>query len=657
MIFSFQFRAMNGSCAWLLVSACLVNLTWAGAASATMIGGPTLQIEVDARDLPRRLLHTLVHGPCKPGKLALWFPKWVPGVHGPSGPVQNVGGLRLETTAESPLPWHRDESEPFRIECEVPDGLDKIRVRLDTICNQPSVLASGYLSYGNTSLGIINWGTCLVYPEGYSCGDIQVHLSVRLPSDWRYATGLKSERNKDGRATFEMLSLTELIDCPLIAGEHLRSIALDSGKNPPAFLDLVSESPGTLQIGSNVVNTYSRLVNEAGAIFGTCHYPEFHFLITCSNELGDFGLEHLTSSLNGIGERDLIDDARRKGWVTNLLPHEYVHSWCGKFRRPAGMCTPDFQTPQKTRLPWVYEGLAQYLGEVLAVRSGLVSPSEYRDTLAASIRTLSHHEGRRWRPLEDTAVASHLLRAGSPNWNDLRRDQDYYHEGMLLWLESDAIIRERSHGTKSLDDFCRKFLGANTSTAKVVPFDLPEIVEILRGLAEFDWESFLARRVAQPQEALPLDVVRRCGYLVRFAVQPPRTQAIRRSSDLDGGVSARDSIGLALAGDGRITEVMPGTSSARAYLACGMKVVGVNKKTFSRQQLLDALVSSAKLHKIELLVLQGERFRTIKIDYSGGPRYFVLARDESKPDILAQILKPLQVTAEGTSALSGPFPN
>ena len=171
----------------------------------------------------------------------------------------------------------------------------------------------------------------------------------------------------------------------------------------------MSESQSAVQIGSDVVGLYSRIVKEAGAIFGTFHYPEFHFLVTCSDELGYLGLEHLTSSLNGVGERDLIDDARRKGPVANLQPHEYVHSWCGKFRRPAGMCTPDFQTPQKTRLLRVYEGLAEYLGEVLAVRSGLVSQSEYLDTLAAAIRTLSHHEGRRWRPLEDTAVASHLL--------------------------------------------------------------------------------------------------------------------------------------------------------------------------------------------------------------------------------------------------------
>ena len=414
----------------------------------------------------------------------------------------------------------RDELEPYRIECEVPEGENDLIVRLDTICNEPAVLAAGYLSYGNASVGIINWNTCLLYPEGFSCDDMRVHLSLRLPSTWQFATALKTESTLQGSTTFQTTPLGDLIDCPLVAGEHLRTIALDTGAYPPAFMDLVSESTGALQIGPKVVELYSRVVREAGALFGRCHYPDYHFLVTCSDDLGYLGLEHLTSSLNGVRERDLIDDEKRKGWIANLLPHEYVHSWCGKFRRPAGMCTSDFQTPMKTRLLWVYEGLAEYLGEVLMVRAGLLEPQEYRETLVATISTLAHRAGRRWRPLEDTAIASHLLREGSPNWNDLRREQDYYHEGMLLWLEADAIIRELSHGNKSLDDFCRKFLGANSSNARVIPYELPEIVKTLRDLADFDWEPFLKRRVAETQDALPLDVVGRLGYRLRYASEP-----------------------------------------------------------------------------------------------------------------------------------------
>jgi predicted metalloprotease with PDZ domain len=632
------------------------------AISTAARAAPALEIEVDARDLPRRLLHTRIHVPCQPGTLRLWFPKWVPGTHGPYGPVQNVAGLRIEAPAGKNLSWQRDEVEPYRFECQVPDGVHEILVRLDTICNEPAILAAGFLSYGNASVGIINWGTCLLYPESFPCDDISAHLTVRLPKAWRFATSLKADKVADREVSFQTVSLTDLVDSPLIAGALLRSIPLNTGVYPPAFLDLASESPSALQLSPKVVDLYSRVVREAGTLFGTCHYSEFHFLVTCSDEFGYLGLEHLTSSINGVRAHDLIDDARRKGWVANLLPHEYVHSWCGKYRRPAGMCTADFHTPQKTRLLWVYEGLTEYLGEVLMVRSGLLSPEEYRESLAATIREQSRHVGRRWRPLEDTAVASHMLRQASSNWNDLRRSQDYYFEGMLIWLEVDAIIRERSGNKKCLDDFCRRFFGAGSGAGKVVAYDLSEIVSILRGLAEFDWETFLTSRVARPLDALPLDVVDRCGYRLEYTARPS-AGGIHRPGAGEDAAAAQDSIGLSFGGDGSITEVVPGMIGDQARIAPGMKVIGINGKTFSRQRVLDALDESVKRGTIELLLVEGEDIRTVVLKYAGGPRHLRLARNRSKPDLLAEILKPressphtpaLPPPAQGTSSLPAP---
>jgi predicted metalloprotease with PDZ domain len=640
-----RFSGVARSRAWLTLLVWLVCLGWSERATAG--DAPTLRIEVDARELPRRLLHSQVHVPCRPGKLKLWFPKWVPGTHDPSNPVQNLGGMLLETSTGKRLPWRRDELELYRVECDVPEGVSEINVRLNIICNEPAVHAGAYLSYGNATVGVINWNTCLVYPEGFACDDMQTHLTLRLPSTWHYATALKTEAKTGDLTTFHATSLSDLVDCPLVAGEHLRTIKLDAGANPPAYLDLVSEATSALALAPNVVELYSRVVREAGALFGTCHYPEYHFLVTCSDDLGYFGLEHLTSSLNGVRERDLIEDARRKGWIANLLPHEYVHSWCGKFRRPAGMCTPDFHTPQKTRLLWVYEGLAEYLGELLMARAGLVDLKESRETLGATIGMLSRRKGRRWRPLDDTAVASALLRANSPNWNDLRRGQDYYHEGMLIWLEADAVIREASDGEQSLDDFCRKFLGANRSTAKVVPYELPEIVKTLGDLAEFEWEAFLESRVAQTQDTLPLDVVGRLGYRLRYATRPPAGSPISRARE---DTSALDSLGLSFRSDGTIDDVVPGTPGDRARLAPGMKVIGVNNKTFSHQRVLDALSDSIARRKIELLLIEGEQFRTVILDYADGPRYLELVRNESKPDVLAEILKPAASNASSEPA-------
>ncbi len=321
------------------------------------------------------------------------------------------------------------------------------------ICNMAAESASGYLTYGNASVGILNWATCLMYPEGPTADDTRVAASLRLPTGWRLACALKPEPGSPADAPagrepvrFRTVSLTELCDNPVIGGENVKEIPLARSAIHRRSCTWLPSRPRRIEINPNVVAIYSRVVQQAGALFGTCHYPSFHFLVTCSDDLGYLGLEHLECSINGVHEGDLTDASRLRGWVANLLPHEYVHSWCGKFRRPAGMCTPNFHTPQKTSLLWVYEGLTEYLGEVLMVRSGMISQAEYRAMLAGSIGNLAHQEGRRWRSLEDTAIASYLLRDGSPNWNELRRSQDYYFEGALVWLEVDAIIREKTKG-------------------------------------------------------------------------------------------------------------------------------------------------------------------------------------------------------------------
>jgi predicted metalloprotease with PDZ domain len=376
-------------------------------------------------------------------------------------------------------------------------------------------------------------------------------------------------------------------------------------------------------------------------LFGTAHYPEYHFLVTCSDDLGHYGLEHHACSINGVRERDLIEDKYRRGWIANLLPHEYAHSWCGKFRRPAGMCTADFHTPQDTKMLWVYEGLTTYLGDLLMVRSGLVSPADYRETLAWHLGDQMHRAGRRWRSLEDTAVANYLLRAPSANWGDLRRDQDFYMEGLLLWLEVDVILRDRSQGRLSLDDFCKRFMGNVPGQEKVVPYEFPEIVQILKELVDFDWEQFFTRRVSSPLESLPLDVVGRCGYRIQYAKKPSGyLEYLQQGSVRQGFISSRDSLGLSFSLDGRISAVVPGMVGDRAGLAPGMQVIGVNTRKFSRERLEEALTDSAAIQKIELLLLDGDRFRTVVLDYADGPRYLELARDEQKPDVLEKILSP-----------------
>lgn len=626
----------------LLVLSGTFFLCWGSRVDCAEENGPIIQATVDARELSRRLLHTSLKVPCQSGKLRLWYPKWIPGTHGPNGHVEDIGGLRIESANGKAIPWQRDDINLHCILCEIPGGISEVEVKLDTICNGTSATGTGAYSNGNASLGVINWNTCMLYPEGPASRAIGVQLTLQIPESWHYATALKTENHKPGEVAFKKVSLEELIDSPLITGQHLRSIKLDSGNNPPAYLHLVSEASSALQLDQKVIDSYGRLVREACALFGAAHYPEYHFLVVCSNEMGQFGLEHHACSLNGVGERSLIEDRNRRGWIANLLPHEYVHSWCGKFRRPAGMCVPDFHTPQKTKLLWVYEGLTQYLGDVLMVRSGLVSSSEYREMLAWTISNQRSGDGKRWRSLEDTAVSSYLLRSRSPHWNELRRDQDYYPEGGLLWMEVDAIIREKSEGKRSLDDFCKRFLGPISAQTRVVPYELSEIIGILKELADFDWEAFFQRRVATPQESLPTDLVALLGYRLNFSGKPSGYGEFRQSVDgRPANVVERDSIGLTFSPDGKITGIVPGLAGDRAKLAQGMQVLAINGRKFSRDRLQDALLDSVARRKIDLLIVEGDLFRSVVLEYGEGPRYLELVRKEGKPDYFMDIMKSL----------------
>jgi predicted metalloprotease with PDZ domain len=607
------------------------------AAPRAAADAPATVIEVDARDLPRRLIHTTLDIPCKPGPLRLWYPKWLPGAHGPYGRVEDVAGLRVEAPDGRVIPWERDEVNLHCFTVRAPAGATAVRVKLDTVCEAAGTGRAGVYSYGNTALGVINWNTCVVYPEGPTADQQPVKVRLRLPAGWRYATALKPDGAAGGAVAFRPVSLTALLDNPLIAGRHLRTIKLDAGDTPPAFLHLTSESPEALNLDAKVVGQYSRLVREAGALFGAAHYPEYHFLVVCSDDLGRFGLEHSWCSLNGVGERGLIDDRARKGWLANLLPHEYAHSWCGKYRRPAAMITPDFHTHQKTKLLWVYEGLTEYLGEVLMVRSGLVTPDEYRVTLTGHIRALSRTTGRQWRPLADTAVASHLSRNPGASWNGLRRSQDYYMEGMLLWYECDAIIRERTDGARSLDDFCKRFFAAVPGRKAVAGYEFADVVRELGATAEYDWDGFLRRRVTAPQESLPLDVVGRLGYRLKYADKPPAAGPRVTAPPADN--PAADSLGVVIV-NGRVRSVDPGLPADKAGLAPGLRVIGVNGKRYSTNRLRDAIADSVTRKKVEFLLEDGDEFRTVVVPYADGLRYLELARADGRPDVLGAILKP-----------------
>ncbi len=610
------------------------------------LAAPNLGIEVDAREMSRALLHSSVEFPATPGEFVVWYPKWIPGVHAPGGPVANLGGLRFETVKGEAVSWRRDEEEPARFHLTVPVGVDRVVAKIDYICNQPSANSSGVDSFGNSLLGVINWNTVLVYPESTLIDTTTATVRVTLPAGWRYGTALKPDgapavtpQDKPYTVAFQAEVLRRVVDCPLICGAHFREIDISSKGTPPAFLDLVSESASAIAIDDKLIANYRALVAEAVSLFGGAHFSDYHFLVVCSDSVPNNGLEHLACSFNSVGERELVDEKKRKTWPAYLLPHEFVHSWCGKFRRPAGMVTTNFHTPERTKLLWVYEGLTQYLGEVLTVRSGLMSPAEYVPHFASTLDFLRDQAGRRWRSVEDTAIASWQLRAKSPAWASLRRSQDYYDEGLVTWMAADAIIREQSGGKRSLDDFCKKFFAVKADEhALVVPYELPEVTGILKQLADYDWDTFFRDRIYTPQETLNLKFLETLGYRIQFSPKPSEYVTDREKDRKYVNVTA--SLGISVGEDGKVLAIVPGGAADKAGIAPASMISGVNGRKFSGQRLKDAIADSPTQQKVELLVLDGDVFKTVALNYGEGPKYLELTRLAERPDLLGDIGKP-----------------
>jgi predicted metalloprotease with PDZ domain len=429
------------------------------------------------------------------------------------------------------------------------------------------------------------------------------------------------------------------VDSPLIAGSHFRKIKLSD--NPaPVDLNIVADSEAALAITPEQTANYKQLVLETNALFGAHHYQHYDFLYSLSDRLQPGGLEHHQSSDDRVPERTLIDEALGKS-SADLLSHEYVHSWNGKYRRPAGLATPDYQQPMKGELLWVYEGLTEYLGSILAARSGLRTAEDQREHLAAIAAYLDRYPGRRWRSLLDTAVAAQLLYFASPTWFAWRRGVDYYDEGELIWLEADVIIRQQTRGTRSLDDFCRRFYGPPSGPPMVKPYTFDDVVNTTNQVTPYDWRQFFATRLNSTEPHAPLGGITNGGWrLVYTDVEGEYQKAIeqaRKTADLSY------SIGVSLKEDGTINDIVPGTPAYEAGIGPGMKITAVNGRSYSIERLREALRDgrTSRVLPLELLVQSGDSFTTFKIDYHDGERYPHLERDASRPDLLKEIIKPL----------------
>jgi len=623
---------------FLLIASFIVFLSSFPVSAAS---GQSMQLFVDLSDAPRNLYHSRLTIPVQPGPLTLVYPKWIPGNHRPSGPIANVTGLKMEAGGQT-LPWERDPVDMYAFHIDVPAGVGELHISMDTITENGSAGASGPAA--TTHVLDLNWNQVVLYPQGARSDDVEVKAAVSLPAGWKFGTALPVESvGQSDTAVFKPVSLTMLIDSPLIAGDHYRKIELTKpGETPAHVIDMVSESEAGLAMTPADESAYRKLVAESGALFRARHYLDYHFLLTLSDEAGHHGLEHHQSSDNSEEERTLIDPDIHM-LEADLLPHEFTHSWNGKYRRPAGLATANYQDPMVGDLLWVYEGLTEYLGRVLAARSGLWSPEQYREALAATAAELDHRPGRTWRPLEDTARSVQILRMQGAEWQSWRRGLDYYPEGELIWLEVDTTIRQQTNGQKSLNDFCRLFHGGESGPPKVVPYTFDDVVRTLNQVTPYDWDALLKNRVNAVKAGAPLGGIERGGWRLVYDDKP--NMFIHAGEGQSQSVDASYSLGFEVKKDGVFEDVTYGSPAYLAGIGPGMKLVAVNGRAWSSDVLQDALrASKDSKQPIDLLVENAKFFKTYSISYHDGIRNPHLERTEASGpagDVLGEILKPL----------------
>jgi predicted metalloprotease with PDZ domain len=590
-----------------------------------------IDIAVDLTDAPRKIQRARLTIPVSPGPLTLYYPKWIPGEHSPSGPITELAGLRI-TGAGKPIEWSRDEEDVYTFHCTVPPGVTSVEVAFQLLGGP-----SGFLSAGPSSprIALVNWHQVLLYPRGRSIKELLLRPRLTVPAGWKLGTSLPAESTRGDVTRFKTVTLETLVDSPVICGKHFRSVKIGPGEGPPHSLELACDGEAGLEMPARTKRGFDRLVAEAGALFGVRHYGSYRFLVSLSDHIAPMGIEHHESSDNRAPERFLTDPPTRL-LFSSLFPHEYVHSWCGKYRRPADMITPDFQKPQRTRLLWVYEGLTQYLMLVLTARSGLWTAEQARDALAVTAEGMRHQTGRSWRPLEDTAAASHILYPARPGWSSWRRGVDFYDEGVLIWLEVDTIIRRKTKNKKSLDDFCKSFFGGKGGAPSVKGFTLADVVEDLNAVAKHDWKALLTRRLRAVGEHPPLEGVHNSGWKLAYEDKP--SEMHKAGDGFNKQVDRRSSIGLLLKQDGAVVDVIRGKAAEKAGVAPGMKLLAVNGRRWTPALLDTAIAQAKKGGALALLCENGDFFETHKLAYTGGPKFVRLVRRPSAADLLADIL-------------------
>jgi predicted metalloprotease with PDZ domain len=592
----------------------------------------TIQLTVDASDVTRGIfrVHERVPVPAA-GDFVLLYPKWLPGNHSPSGQINKVAGFRATANGRE-LSWVRDTLDVYAFHVSVPNGVAAIDVEFEFLSptdnNQGRIVAT-------PDLASIQWIANSLYPAGYYVRDIPVQASVIVPPGWTVATALRPAKQGSGRVDYPATSYEILMDSPLIAGAHARRIDL----SPDVALDVIADNEEELAIKPEQLLAHKRLVEQAVKLFGAQHYDHYDFLFTISDYLGGSGLEHHRSSEDGVG-RGYFTDWENKLRDRNLLPHEYTHSWNGKYRRGADLWTPDYRTPMQGSLLWVYEGQTQFWGYVLGARSGMLSKQDTLDAIAATAAAYGvGTPGRTWRALVDTTNDPTIAQRSPQAWRSWQRSEDYYSEGQLIWIDVDRIIRQLSGGKRSIDDFARAFFGMRDRDFGELTYTVDDVAATLNQVQPYNWREYLQRKVYDIAAQPPLDGITQGGYKLVFTDEP--TKWIKSGEKNGKNNDLTYSGGFTVGNDGKVGSVLWDSAAFNAGLAIGTQLVAVNGRNFSGDALKQAIKSAAGNGPApQLLIHDGDVYRTAKLDWHGGLKYPRLEKVGAAPGTLDMLLAP-----------------
>jgi predicted metalloprotease with PDZ domain len=594
----------------------------------------TLQLSVDATDLNHRVLHAVEKIPVTAGSQTLFYPEWLPGTHSTAfSSVRSLAGLRFTANGQT-LTWTRDTVDMGEFHLEVPAGVTMVTAEFDFLTLSATQGDNARVTI-SPDIVDIEWHSVVLYPKGPSVSEIPIKVDLKLPQGFDFGSALEVASRNGANVQFKTVDLSTLVDSPLLAGRYFKKFDLDPGASVPVSLDVAADREEDLKASDAALAQHRALVQQAYKLFGSRHYDHYDFLLSLSAQIGEIGLEHHQSSEDGWDESYFTEyDSQWDG--RDLLPHEYTHSWNGKFRRPEDLTTPNYNVPMKDTLLWMYEGQTQFWGKALAARSGIISLEHSREQLAFTAAYYQALPGRLWRNLQDTTNQEILVQHGSPLWPTWQRSADYYDEMVLVWLDVDTRIREASNDTRSLDDFAKLFFGVDNGSHKVKTYTLDDIVAALNQIQPMDWKTLLRTRLDQHQPGAILDGITRSGWKLVYNDQ--KNEVLESSSAHDGSADYSFSIGISVDKEKKIREVRWDSPAFRAGLAPGDYLVAVDNRAFKKEVMSDAIVAAEHdKAALQLLVRDGDLYRTVSIDYHDGLQLPHLVRIEGRPDYLTEL--------------------